>query len=119
MPRSLRFGYFDRGRLVSAPLQLVAVQNPDLIDLPKELAPGTSSTSATGSTGCNAWSMPASTSPISIGIDIKGGTFNADLYVWMRYGGDDDSPTHIEFPDLIPPAASIRRNRPRGRARTV
>ena len=28
------------------------------------------------------------------------GTFNADLYVWLRYGGDNAAPTHIEFPDL-------------------
>ncbi len=36
MPRALRFGYYDRGRLVSTPLQLVEVRHPEFIDLAKE-----------------------------------------------------------------------------------
>jgi branched-chain amino acid transport system substrate-binding protein len=40
MPRSSRFGSYERGRLVSAPIQLVTVQNPDLIDLSKEMRAG-------------------------------------------------------------------------------
>ena len=34
-------------------------------------------------------------------IDVKQGTFNIDLYLWMRYGGEDDAPTQIEFPALL------------------
>src|SRR5277367_4902147 len=33
-------------------------------------------------------------------IDDKGGMFNADLHVWLRYGGANADPTHIEFPGL-------------------
>ncbi len=100
-PRSLRFGSFDRGRLVSAPLQLVTVQNPELIDLPAELRAG----HIVNIGNRFYWLQRVVYAGIDIarlgGIDIKGGTFSADFYVWMRYGGDDDSPTHIEFPGLI------------------
>jgi hypothetical protein len=44
--------------------------------------------------------MPESTSRTSTGSMSSSGTFNADLYVWLRYGGDNAAPTHIEFPDL-------------------
>ena len=40
MPRPSRLGWYERGRLVSAPIQLVTVQNPDLIDLSKEMRAG-------------------------------------------------------------------------------
>jgi ABC-type branched-subunit amino acid transport system substrate-binding protein len=101
MPRSLRFGYYDRGRLVSAPLQLVAVQHPDLIDLWKQLKTGN-----VINIGPNFfWVQRVVYTGIDVAhlnhVDVKGGTFNADLYVWMRYGGDNADPTHIEFPDLI------------------
>ncbi len=102
MPRSLRFGYYDRGRLVSAPLQLVAVQRPDRIDLMKELRAG----NVINIGQEFFWIQRVVYAGIDIAhlnhIDIKGGTFNADLYVWLRYGGDNEDPTHIEFPDLQP-----------------
>ena len=34
------------------------------------------------------------------GIDLKAGTFNVDFYLWLRYGGHDDLPSHIELPGL-------------------
>ncbi len=95
MPRSLRFGSFDRGRLVSAPIQIVAVQNPALIDLGKEIAAGRIVTIGDRFF----WLQRVVYAGINIahlgGIDIKARTFNADVYVWLRYGGDDDAPTHI------------------------
>jgi branched-chain amino acid transport system substrate-binding protein len=101
MPRSLRFGYYDRGRLVSAPLQLVAVQHPDLIDLSKELKSGNII-----NIGYDFfWVQRVVYAGIDVAhlnhVDVKGGTFNADLYVWLRYGGSNADPTHIEFPDLV------------------
>ena len=100
MPRSLHFGYFDRGRLVSAPLQLVSVHHPDLVDLMKELKAGT-----VINIGPNFyWVQRVVYAGIDIAhlnrIDLQAGTFNADVYVWLRYGGDNAAPTHIEFPDL-------------------
>jgi hypothetical protein len=38
-------------------------------------------------------------------IDVKAGTFNADVYVWLRYGGDNSDPARITFPDLLNTAA--------------
>jgi ABC-type branched-subunit amino acid transport system substrate-binding protein len=101
MPRSLRFGSFDRGRLVSAPIQLVAVQNQELVDIQKEMDEG-----HIISTGDRFyWLQRVVYAGIDVahlgGIDLKGGTFNADFYLWLRYGGDDDAPTHIEFPALL------------------
>ena len=100
MPRSLHFGYFDRGRLVSAPLQLVSVHHPDLVDLMKELKAGT-----VINIGPNFyWVQRVVYAGIDIAhlnrIDLQAGTFNAAVYVWLRYGGDNAAPTHIEFPDL-------------------
>jgi ABC-type branched-subunit amino acid transport system substrate-binding protein len=104
MPRSLRFGYYDRGRLVSAPLQLVEVRHPEFIDLMKELRSGN-----VINIGQNFyWVQRVVYTGIDVAhlnhIDMKGGSFNADLYVWLRYGGDNTEPTHIEFPDLVEPA---------------
>ena len=100
MPRSLRFAYYDRGRLVSAPLQLVAVQHPDLVDLIKELRAGNIINIGPDFF----WVQHVVYAGIDIAhlnhIDVKGGSFNADLYVWLRYSGDSADPTHIEFPDL-------------------
>ncbi len=100
MPRSLHIGYFDRGRLVSAPLQLVSVHHPNLVDLMKELKAGTII-----NIGPNFyWVQRVVYAGIDIAhlnrIDLQAGTFNVDLYVWLRYGGDNAAPTHIEFPDL-------------------
>jgi len=36
MPRPIRYGFFRQGRFVSAPLQLVRVQDPDLVDIDHE-----------------------------------------------------------------------------------
>ena len=33
-------------------------------------------------------------------VDLKAGTFNVDFYLWLRYGGHDDLPSHIELPSL-------------------
>ena len=37
-------------------------------------------------------------------VDVREGRFNVDFYLWMRFLGDADAPTGIEFPDAISPA---------------
>jgi ABC-type branched-subunit amino acid transport system substrate-binding protein len=101
MPRALRFAYYDRGRLVSTPLQLVEVHHPEFIDLATELRSGN-----VINIGPNFyWIQRVVYTGLDVAhlnsIDMKAGTFNADLYVWLRYGGNNAEPTHIEFPDLI------------------
>ena len=34
-------------------------------------------------------------------IDVKQGTFNVDFYLWMRFAGDDDGQTQVQFPALL------------------
>jgi branched-chain amino acid transport system substrate-binding protein len=100
MPRASRLGLFERGRLVSAPIQLVTVQNPDLIDLSKEMRAG----HIVNIGDKFFWLQRVVYSGIDIahlgGIDLKAGIFNVDFYLWLRYGGHDDLPSHIELPGL-------------------
>jgi ABC-type branched-subunit amino acid transport system substrate-binding protein len=100
MPRPSRFGSFERGRLVSAPIQLVTVQNPDLIDLSKEMRAG----HIVNIGDRFFWLQRVVYAGIDISrlgsIDLKAGAFNVDFYLWLRYGGHDDLPSHIELPDL-------------------
>jgi branched-chain amino acid transport system substrate-binding protein len=100
MPRPSRFGSCERGRLVSAPIQLVTVQNPDLIDLSKELRAG----HIVNIGDRFFWLQRVVYAGIDIAhlgsIDLKAGTFNVDFYLWLRYGGHDDLPSHIELPGL-------------------
>jgi hypothetical protein len=100
MPRSSRFGAYERGRLVSAPIQLVTVQNPDLIDLSKEMRAG----HIVNIGDRFFWLQRVVYAGIDIahlsGVDLKVGTFNVDFYLWLLYGGHDDLPSHIELPGL-------------------
>jgi branched-chain amino acid transport system substrate-binding protein len=100
MPRASRFGAYERGRLVSAPIQLVTVQNPDLVDLAKEVRAG----HIVNIGDKFFWLQRVVYAGIDIahlgGVDLKGGTFNVDFYLWLRYGGHDDLPSHIELPGL-------------------
>jgi ABC-type branched-subunit amino acid transport system substrate-binding protein len=100
MPRASRFGMYERGRLVSAPIQLVTVQNPDLVDLPKEMRAG----HIVNMGDRFFWLQRVVYAGIDIahlgGIDLKAGTFNVDFFLWLRYGGQDDLPSHIELPGL-------------------
>jgi len=100
MPRPSRLGWYERGRLVSAPIQLVTVQNPDLIDLSKEMRAG----HIVNIGDRFFWLQRVVYAGIDIvhlgSIDLKAGTFNVDFYLWLRYGGHDDLPSHIELPSL-------------------
>ena len=100
MPRASRFGSYERGRLVSAPIQLVTVQNPDLIDLSKEMR----ARHIVNIGDRFFWLQRVVYAGIDIAhlgsVDLKAGTFNVDFYLWLRYGGHDDLPSHIELPGL-------------------
>ena len=100
MPRPIRYGFFRQGRFISAPLQLVRVQDPDLVDIDHETEEG-------HIVQLNEefyWLQRVVYTGIDITrlnrVDIREGTFNADFYLWMRYGGTDDLPTQIEFSDF-------------------
>jgi branched-chain amino acid transport system substrate-binding protein len=100
MPRPLRFGFFHEGRLVSAPVQLVAVQNPDLVNIDHEVDLG----HIVRIGGEFFWLQRVvytGIEPIRLsGVDVKDGVFSGDFYHWMRYSGADDLPTHVKFSDF-------------------
>ena len=100
----MRVGVFRRGRLVSAPVQLVPVRvvTPD----PDDIASGAVLETAPGHyvrrqqvvyTGIYLNEVSR--------IDIAQSTFTADFYVWMRFpqgvANDEADPTQIEFPGLV------------------
>ena len=101
MPRPFRVGFFRRGRFITAPLQLVLVENPGAIDLEEEARKG----HVVSFGNRHYWLQRVVYTGIDINrvnrIDVKQGTFNIDFYLWMRYGGEDDAPTQIEFPALL------------------
>jgi branched-chain amino acid transport system substrate-binding protein len=98
MPRALRMGYFHVGRFVTAPLQLVPVEDPIYVDLAKETEAG----HIVALRGLEYWLQRVVYTGIDINrlsrIDQRTGTFSVDFYFWMRYGGGDDAPTHVDFP---------------------
>jgi branched-chain amino acid transport system substrate-binding protein len=100
MPRPLHFGFFHEGRFVSAPVQLVAVQNPDLVDIDHEIA--LHHIVQIGEEFY--WLQRVVYTGIELtrlsGIDVRSGVFSADFYLWMRYSGEDDLPTRIKFSDF-------------------
>jgi branched-chain amino acid transport system substrate-binding protein len=101
MPRPFRVGIIRRGRFITAPLQLVLVENPEAIDLDEETRKGRIVSFGTQPH----WLQRVVYTGIDINrvnrIDVKQGTFNIDFYLWMRYGGEDDAPTQIEFPAFL------------------
>ena len=93
MPRPSRVGFLRHGRFITAPLQLVLVENPEAIDLDEDVRMG-----YIVSLGSRQyWLRRVVYTGIDINrvnrIDVKQGTFNIDFYLWMRYDGEDDTPT--------------------------
>ena len=86
---------------ITAPLQLVLVENPEAIDLDEDVRMG-----YIVSLGSRQyWLQRVVYTGIDINrvnrIDVKQGTFNIDFYLWMRYSGEDDTPTQMEFPAFL------------------
>ena len=67
IPRPIRMGFFRYGRFVTAPLQLVRIDQPNGIDLAAEHEKGHVVTFRTGTTGFSVSFIPASTSFASAG----------------------------------------------------
>ena len=101
MPNAVRVGFFRRGRFVTAPLQLVPVDHPDATDLAAERDKGRVVSFGTR----HYWLQRAVYTGIDVNrvnrIDVRQGSFNIDFYLWMRFAGDDDAPTRVEFPALL------------------
>ena len=100
MPRPFRVGFFRRGRFITAPLQLVPVESLDASDVEEEMEKG----HIVSFGGRHYWLQRVVYTGIDINrvnrIDVKQGTFNIDFYLWMRFAGEDDAPTRVEFPAL-------------------
>ncbi len=96
--RSIRVGYLQNGRFVTAPEQLVLVEHPASLDLPAEIRLG----HVVRIGDRDFWRQRIVYTGIDIiklsHIDLRQGLFTADFYLWMRYGGNDDAPTQVEFP---------------------
>jgi branched-chain amino acid transport system substrate-binding protein len=103
MPRPMRLGIFQSGRLISAPLQLVQLENPATVAVDKEIENG----NVVSVRGKFFWLQRVVYTGIDVNrlnrVDPRDGSFNADVYVWMRYGGHNDDPIQITFPDLKDP----------------
>jgi branched-chain amino acid transport system substrate-binding protein len=101
VPRPVRLGFFRFGHFVTAPLQLVPVEQPELLDIDRDIRNG--HVILIGDRYY--WLQRVVYSGIDINrvnrLDFRQGTFNVDFYFWMRYAGDGDAPTHVEFPSLL------------------
>jgi ABC-type branched-subunit amino acid transport system substrate-binding protein len=101
IPRPVRLGFFHHRRFVTAPLQLVHVEAPDAVDLAAEREKG--HVASFGNR--HYWVQHVVYTGIDIvrlnRIDVKQGTFNVDFYLWMRFAGEDDGQTQVQFPALL------------------
>jgi len=92
----IRFGQFSHDQFLSAPLQIVSVSNPTLVDLPTEERAG--DIIQVGKQYY--WKQSVVYAGIDLkevsAIDITDSTFTADFYFWMRYSGTADA-TAITF----------------------
>ena len=99
--RPIRLGFFRHGRFVTAPLQLVRIDQPDGIDLTAEQEKG----HVIALEDRRYWIQRVVYTGIDIirvnRIDVKQNSFNVDFYLWMRFAGDDEAQTHVEFPALL------------------
>lgn len=88
-----RFGQFLHNRLRSLPLQLVAISNPNLIDLPAQIRAG----NIIQVDKQYFWKQRVVYAGIDLNtvssIDVTNSAFTADFYLWMRYSGNDNATT--------------------------
>lgn len=100
IPSPVRVGAFVFGRFGTSPQQLVLVEQPELLDLEQELR--RNDIVAIG--GRYYWRQRVVYTGIDVNrldrIDIRQGTFTADINLWMRSVGDD-APALVEFPALV------------------
>ncbi len=103
MALPLRIGFFRSGRLLSSPLQLVAVDHPELVGLSDALARHDIVQIADQ----YYWLQRLVYTGVDINrvsrVDVREGRFSVDFYLWMRFLGDAGAPTGIELPDALSP----------------
>lgn len=118
--QAIRVGRFRNGRFESAPLQIVAVVNPDL----EAIASGEVFETGAGRFGRLQRVVHTGVYVNEIQhVDVARSSFSADLYLWLRFtkeaGPGAADPTELVFPTQIggqfdPARASERRERPDG-----
>src|SRR6266850_2340748 len=88
IPRPIRLGFFRYGRFVTAPLQLVRIDQPNGIDLAAEREKGHVVTFRDR----HYWIQRVVYTGIDINrvsrVDMKQNSFSVDFYLWMRINGD-------------------------------
>ena len=98
----IRIGTFKRREFYSAPLQMVLVNHPEVLDIENLVASGRILKEGDQ----YFWKQRVVYTGIDFNkvgrLDFKTNTFSADFFLWMRYSGDD-VPTHINFPGLVKP----------------
>jgi branched-chain amino acid transport system substrate-binding protein len=101
--RAISVGEFYKGRLQSAPLQLLAV--PDA-----ETVPGWEQLVSSGSVIDTSEGKLVKTPVVYVGIDlnkvenidVRANTFGADFFLWFRYQDDLNLASHdVEFPTAV------------------
>ncbi len=92
----IRFGQFSHDQFLSAPLQMVSVSNPSLVDLASEERAG--DIIQVGEQYY--WKQSVVYAGINLkevnAIDVTASTFTADFYLWLRYTGTENA-TAITF----------------------
>ena len=95
IPRPIRLGFFRYGRFVTAPLQLVRIDQPNGIDLAAEREKGHVVTFRDR----HYWIQRIVYTGIDINrvsrVNMKQNSFSVDFYLWMRFAGDDEAQTHV------------------------
>lgn len=106
----IRFGQFSHDQFLSAPLQMVPVSNPGLVDLTSEEHAG--DIIQVGEQYY--WKQSVVYAGIDLkeisAIDVTDSTFTADFYLWLRYAGTENA-TAISFTnassDTFDPSAPV------------
>ena len=101
--RGIAIGVFHQGRLISAPVQLIPVADPDQV-------PGWDALSSSGLTididGAKFVKVPVVYAGIELNsldnIDTRSDTFAADFFLWLRYQDElNRDPHEVEFPTAV------------------
>lgn len=91
--------FYDR-KLISSVQQFTPVNNPEQLNLPREVQAG----NMVRSGDQYFWQQRVVYTGIDINklnrIDQSKSNFTTDFYIWFRYSGNDD-PINIEFPDAV------------------
>jgi ABC-type branched-subunit amino acid transport system substrate-binding protein len=109
LPVPVQIGLFSGTHYVPAPIQYVAVVNPQAVDVEAEKTAGRIVDLGNGQL---AWKQQVVYTGIAINqisrIDTsKESSFFADFHLWMRYAGGDVAATAVDFPDATSDAIYV------------